>query len=326
MLKVGLIGLGVMGKNHLRVLSTTEGIELVAVIDPQDPTLLAEVSVPVYSHIEEINKLKLDYCVVAAPTAFHEEIALSLSNKRIPFLLEKPISFNSKSAKKIIKSVQEYKIKAGIGQIERYNPALQLAKAKISEGLLGSIYQISTKRQGFFPSRISDVGVVLDLATHDIDLTSWVVESRYQRVSANSAFRSGRSHEDLISISGTLESGVIVNHIVNWLSPLKERSIQIIGEKGILAVDTLNSELTYYENGSNFIVDTEKDEFKGVSQGEVVKFEFEKYEPLRAEHESFRDYILNRSHNIVELKSALRTLKVAEAIIKSSEANKVVNL
>ena len=93
-----------------------------------------------------------------------------------------------------------------------------------------------------------------------------------------------------------------------------------------MAVDTLNSELTYYENGSNFIVDTEKDEFKGVSQGEVVKFEFEKYEPLRAEHESFRDYILNRSHNIVELKSALRTLKVAEAVIKSSEANKVVNL
>jgi len=326
MLKVGLIGLGVMGKNHLRVLSSTEGIKLMAVVDPQDPTLLGEVSIPLYSHIEEVDKLKLDYCVVAAPTAFHEEIALWLSKKRIPFLLEKPISSNSKSAKKIIESVQQNKIKAGIGQIERYNSALQLAKLKIAEGLLGNIYQISTKRQGFFPSRISDVGVVLDLATHDIDLTSWVVESRYESVSANSAFRSGRSHEDLISVSGTLESGVIVNHIVNWLSPLKERSIQIIGEKGILAVDTLNSELTYYENGSNFIVDLEKDKFKGVSQGQVVKFEFEKYEPLRAEHESFRDYVFGKSQNIVDLKSALRTLKVAEAVLKSSKNNKVVNL
>lgn len=326
MLRVGLIGLGVMGKNHLRVLSSTEGIELVAVIDPQDPTLLGEVSIPVYSRIEEIATLKLDYCVVAAPTAFHEEIALWLSNEGIPFLLEKPISFDSKSAKKIIKSVRHNNIKAGIGQIERYNSALQLAKTKIAEDLLGSVYQISTKRQGFFPSRISDVGVVLDLATHDIDLTSWVVESRYQSVSANSAFRSGRSHEDLISISGTLESGVIVNHTVNWLSPLKERSIQIIGEKGILAVDTLNSELTYYENGSNFIVNIERDKFKGVSQGDVVKYEFEKYEPLRAEHESFRDYILGKSQNIVELKSALGTLKVAEAVIKSSKTNKVINL
>jgi UDP-N-acetylglucosamine 3-dehydrogenase len=326
MLKVGLIGLGVMGKNHLRVLSSTEGIELVAVIDPQDPTLLGGVSIPVYSSIEEISKLKLDYCVVAAPTAFHEEIALWLSKNRIPFLLEKPISVNSKSAMRIIKSVQKSNVKTGIGQIERYNPALQLAKEKIADGLLGSIYQISTKRQGFFPSRISDVGVVLDLATHDIDLTSWVVESRYQRISANSAFRSGRSHEDLISVSGTLESGVIVNHIVNWLSPLKERSIQIIGEKGVLAVDSLNSELTYYENGSNFIVNTEKDKFKGVSQGDVVKFEFEKNEPLRVEHESFRDFILGKSQNIVGLKSALRTLKVAEAVIKSSKTNKVITL
>lgn len=326
MLKVGLIGLGVMGKNHLRVLGSTEGIELIGIVDPQAMDLAAEIEAPIFADIDEIKKLNLDYCVVAAPTAFHEEIALWLSKKKIPFLLEKPISFNSKSAKKIIKSVQESRIKAGIGQIERYNSALQLAKTKISNGLLGSIYQISTKRQGFFPSRISDVGVVLDLATHDIDLTSWVVESRYQSVSANSAFRSGRSHEDLISISGTLESGVIVNHVVNWLSPLKERSIQIIGEKGVLAVDTLNSELTYYENGSNFIVNTEKDKFKGVSQGEVVKFEFEKYEPLRAEHESFRDYILNKTQNIVELKSALRTLKVAEAVIKSSKTNRVVNL
>lgn len=326
MLKVGLIGLGVMGKNHLRVLSSTEGLELVAVIDPQDPTLLGEVSIPVYSRIEEISKLKLDYCVVAAPTVFHEEIALWLSKNRIPFLLEKPISVNSKSAKKIIKSIQQNNVKAGVGQIERYNPALQLAKEKIADGLLGSIYQISTKRQGFFPSRISDVGVVLDLATHDIDLTSWVVESRYQNVSANSAFRSGRSHEDLISVSGTLESGVIVNHIVNWLSPLKERSIQIIGEKGVLAIDTLNSDLTFYENGSNFIVNTEKDKFKGVSQGKVVKFEFKKNEPLMVEHESFRDFILNKSQNIVELKSALRTLKVAEAVIKSSKSNKVVTL
>jgi hypothetical protein len=113
---------------------------------------------------------------------------------------------------------------------------------------------------------------------------------------------------------------------VNWLSPLKERSIQIIGEKGILAVDTLNSELTYYENGSNFIVNIEKDKFRGVSQGEVVKYEYEKYEPLRAEHESFRDYILGKSQNIVELKSALETLKVAEAVIKSSKTNKVITL
>ena len=326
MLKVGLIGLGVMGKNHLRVLGSTEGIELIGIVDPQAIDLAAEVEAPIFADIDEIKKLNLDYCVVAAPTAFHEEISLWLIEEGIPFLLEKPISFNSKSAEKIISAAKKKNVKAGIGHIERYNSALRLAREKISEGVLGNIYQITTKRQGYFPSRISEVGVVLDLGTHDIDLTSWLVGEKYLNVGAHSAFRSGRTHEDLISITGNLANGIVVNHLVNWLSPLKERSIQVIGEKGVFIIDTLLSELTFYENGSNFIVNSEKDTFKGVSQGEIIKYEFNKYEPLRAEHEAFRDFVLGESEEIVTLESAFLTLQVAEAVIKSSKTNAMVTL
>ena len=326
MLKVGLIGLGVMGKNHLRVIGSTEGIELTGIVDPQATDLAAEIKVPIYTDINEIKKLSLDYCVVAAPTAFHEEISLWLIEEGIPFLLEKPIASNSQSAEKIITAAKKNNVKAGIGHIERYNSALRLAREEISEGVLGNIYQITTKRQGYFPSRISDVGVVLDLATHDIDLTAWLVGEKYLNLGAHSAFRSGRTHEDLISITGNLANGIVVNHLVNWLSPLKERSIQVIGEKGIFIVDTLLSELTFYENGSNFIVNSEKDTFKGVSQGEVIKYEFSKYEPLRAEHEAFRDFILGKSEEIVSLESAFQTLQVAEAVIKSSKTNVMVKL
>jgi predicted dehydrogenase len=326
MFKVGLIGLGVMGKNHLRVLGSTKGIELIGIVDPQALDLDAEIKVPIYTDIDEIKKLSLDYCVVAAPTAFHEEISLWLIEEGIPFLLEKPIASNSQSAEKIITAAKKNNVKAGIGHIERYNSALRLAREKISEGVLGSIYQITTKRQGYFPSRISDVGVVLDLATHDIDLTAWLVGQKYLNIGAHSAFRSGRTHEDLISITGNLANGIVVNHLVNWLSPLKERSIQVIGEKGIFIIDTLLSELTFYENGSNFIVNSGKDTFKGVSQGEVIKYEFSKYEPLRAEHEAFRDFILGKSEEIVSLESAFQTLQVAEAVIKSSKTNIMVKL
>ena len=326
MLKVGLIGLGVMGKNHLRVLGSTEGIELIGIVDPQAMDLAAEIEAPIFADIDEIKKLNLDYCVVAAPTAFHEEISLWLIEEGIPFLLEKPISFNSQSAEKIISAAKKKNIKAGIGHIERYNSALRLAREKISEGVLGNVYQITTKRQGYFPSRISDVGVVLDLATHDIDLTSWLVGEKYLNIGAHSAFRSGRTHEDLISITGNLANGIVVNHLVKWLSPLKERSIQVIGEKGIFIIDTLLSELTFYENGSNFIVNSEKDTFKGVSQGEIIKYEFSKYEPLRAEHEAFRDFVLGKSEEIVTLESAFLTLQVAEAVIKSSKTNAMVTL
>ncbi|MCK2124995.1 hypothetical protein MJ643_31035, partial [Pseudomonas sp. PNPG3] len=85
-------------------------------------------------------------------------------------------------------------------------------------GQLGEIYQIATRRQGGFPARIADVGVVKDLATHDLDLTAWVAQSPYASVGATSARRSGREDEDMVSIAGRLADGTITNHIVNWLS------------------------------------------------------------------------------------------------------------
>ena len=119
-----------------------------------------------------------------------------------------------------------------VGHIERYNPALQSARRRLEQGDLGAVYQIITRRQGPFPGRIADVGVVKDLATHDIDLTAWVVQQPYTSVSARTAYRSGREHEDLVAVVGALRDGTITNHLVNWLSPLKERVTIITGERG----------------------------------------------------------------------------------------------
>jgi predicted dehydrogenase len=326
MLKVGLIGLGLMGSNHARVLNSLENVELVAVVEPKGEQARIDSRIPVHSAVEELKKYKLDYCVIAAPTSFHEELALWCIDEGLPFLLEKPISYDLESANHIIEKSKRKKIKAAVGHIERYNSALQVAKEKISEGVLGNIYQITTRRQGFFPSRISDVGVVLDLASHDIDLTSWLVDKPYSSVSANSAIRSGRTHEDLISVTGFLEDGIVINHLVNWLSPLKERNIQILGEKGVFIVDTLLSELTYYENGANYLANSQVAFFKGVSQGEIIKYAFDKYEPLRAEHENFRDFILGKSENIVTLETAAKTVQIAEAIVESAKTQRVIKL
>ena len=136
-----------------------------------------------------------------------------------------------------------------VGHIERYNPALQQARARIANGDLGEIYQITTRRQGPFPGRIADVGVILDLATHDIDLTAWVAQQPFTSVAARTAHRSGRPHEDLVAITGQLADGTVTNHLVNWLSPMKERVTVITGEKGALVADTLTADLTFYENG-----------------------------------------------------------------------------
>jgi predicted dehydrogenase len=315
-----------MGANHARVLSNLDGVELVAVADPQGDAQKVLPQVKLLNSVDEVIKLGVDYCVISAPTAFHEEIALQLITNKIHFLVEKPIADTYTSAVKIRDAAKTANVIGAVGHIERFNSALQEARKRVLAGELGTIYQVATRRQGPFPSRISDVGVVKDLATHDIDLTSWITGKKYLQVSANAAFRSGREHEDLISVSGLLEDSIVVSHLVNWLSPLKERKIIITGEKGTFVADTLRADLTFYENGKIEISQSELAHFRGVTQGDVHILAFEKPEPLVVEHQNFRDAVLGKPSDIVSLEEGTTTVKIADAIIESYTNESLVKL
>lgn len=325
-LRVAIIGLGMMGANHARVLSNLEGVELVAVADPQGDAQKVLPQIKILNSVDEVIKLGVDYCVISAPTAFHEEIALQLIASGIHFLVEKPIADSYASAVKIRDAAKNANVIGAVGHIERFNSALQEARKRVLAGELGTIYQVATRRQGPFPSRISDVGVVKDLATHDIDLTAWITGKKYLQVSANAAFRSGREHEDLISVSGLLEDSIVVSHLVNWLSPLKERKIIITGEKGTFVADTLRADLTFYENGKIEILQSELAHFRGVTQGDVHILAFEKPEPLVVEHQNFRDAVLGKPSNIVTLEEGTTTVKIADAIIESYTNKNLIKL
>jgi predicted dehydrogenase len=325
-LRTAIIGLGMMGANHARVLSNLDGVELVAVADPQGDAQKVLPQIKVLNSVDEVIKLGVDYCVISAPTAFHEEIASQLIAHKIHFLVEKPIADTYASAVRIRDAAKTANVIGAVGHIERFNSALQEARKRVLAGELGTIYQVATRRQGPFPSRISDVGVVKDLATHDIDLTSWITGKKYLQVSANAAFRSGREHEDLISVSGLLEDSIVVSHLVNWLSPLKERKIIITGEKGTFVADTLRADLTFYENGKIEISQSELAHFRGVTQGDVHILAFEKPEPLVVEHQNFRDAVLGKPSNIVSLEEGTTTVKIADAIIESYTNKGLVKL
>ena len=177
-------------------------------------------------------------------------IGLQLAEAGIHTLIEKPLAHDAPSARKLVEAFAERGLVGAVGHIERYNAALQSARKRLENGDLGTVYQIITRRQGPFPGRIADVGVVKDLATHDIDLTAWVSQQPFTSVSARTAFRSGRQHEDLVAVVGSLADGTITNHLVNWLSPLKERVTIMTGERGTFVADTLTADLTFYANGS----------------------------------------------------------------------------
>ena len=318
MLRAGLVGLGMMGRHHMRLLNQIDDVQFVGL---HDPALVGQETVDghrVFATFEELISQNLDYCVVSAPTIFHLELGLQLAAVGVHALIEKPVAPTHVEATQLVSAFKDAGLIGGVGHIERFNPALRAMRQKIEDGLLGDIYQISTRRQGPFPARIADVGVVKDLATHDIDLTAWVAQSPYKTISARTTHKSGRPHEDMVVAVGTLENGVIVNHIVNWLSPFKERNTTVIGDKGALVADTLTADLTFFENGYMNSSWDNISAFRGVSEGDVTRLSLNKVEPLLAEHLAFRDAVISKNdQGIVTLADGLAAVYIADQMITS---------
>ena len=317
-LRAGLIGLGAMGRNHARVLNSLDGVQLVGVLDPA-PGAVAPFGVPVVADLDQLLALQLDYAVIACPTGLHEEIGLRLADAGVHALIEKPLAPSVGAARRLVEAFERKGLVGAVGHIERYNPSLQSLRTRLEAGELGDMYQVVTRRQGPFPGRIADVGVVMDLATHDIDLTAWVTGREYVHVAAYTVSRSGRPHEDMVSAVAGLDGGLMANHVVNWLSPLKERSTVITGAKGCFIADTLTADLTFYANGA---VGTEWEAlraFRGVAEGDMIRYAIPKREPLLVEHERFRDAVEGKDSDIVTLRQGTRTVEVAAAVLKSAE-------
>ncbi|SNS01755.1 Gfo/Idh/MocA family protein [Actinomadura mexicana] len=330
-LRAGLIGLGVMGRNHARVLSGLDGVDLVGIVDPAGRPEGAPHGVPMMASLQKLLDAGIDYAVVACPTALHEEIGLALAEGGAGALIEKPLAESVEAAERLVAAFESRGLVAGVGHIERYNPALQSMRARLEAGELGEVFQVVTRRQGPFPHRIADVGVVKDLATHDIDLTGWVTGQDYVSISAHTVARSGRPHEDMVAAVGRLADGSMANHLVNWLSPFKERTTVVTGERGCFIADTLTADLTFYANGE---VSTEWEAlraFRGVSEGDMIRYAIPKREPLLVEHERFRDAVLAGPGgavpgDVVTLRQGLRTVEVSAAVLKSARLGETVTL
>ena len=315
-LRAGVLGLGVMGRHHSRVLSQLDGVEFVGVYDPADNVPAEVQGRAVVRDLETLLKLGVDYCVIATPTIYHLELGVALAEAGVHALIEKPVASTSEAGRQLATLFADKGLVGGVGHIERYNAAVQTARQRIEEGLIGEIYQIATRRQGPFPGRIADVGVIKDLASHDIDLTAWVTQQDYVSVNARTAYRSGREHEDMVLAVGTLSKGTIASHTVNWLTPFKERTTVITGEKGALVVDTLTADLTYFQNATLTLDWEQLRSFRGVSEGDVTRYALQRKEPLMAEHEAFRDAVLTGdTSRIVTLEAGARVVEIAEDLI-----------
>lgn len=326
MLRACLVGAGVMGKNHGRVLHEIEGVDLVAVVDPAGDPLGIGRGARHYSSLDAALSAGIDIAVVAVPTRFHEPIALQLAAAGVHTLVEKPVSYSAESGRRIAAAFDAAGLVGAVGHIERFNPAIRELRKRLEGGELGHLYQVSTRRLSSFPSRISDVGVAMDLASHDLDLTAWITGSSYEQVFALTTSRSGRENEDLITLTARLSGGVIANHLVNWLSPMKERVTVVTGDAGAFVADTASGDLTFFANGSVPLEWESVASFRGVTEGDVTRFAYAKVEPLRAELEAFRDAVLGATTDLCTLSEGTHTVEVIEQSLVSASQGAVVKI
>jgi UDP-N-acetylglucosamine 3-dehydrogenase len=324
--RMGLIGLGSMGRHHARVIREVDGLDLVAVADPSGDRHGVARELEVLADVGALVEAGIDAAMVAVPTYLHEEVALALAAAGVHTMVEKPIAATAESGERVAAAFADAGLIGAVGYVERCNPALLEMRRRIEAGELGELFQITTSRQGPFPARIADVGVVKDLATHDIDLTAWIAQSPYAAVAGQMTHRSGREHEDMMVATGRLANGTIVSHTVNWLSPLKVRQTVATGEKGAFVANTLTGELTFVANGDVRSEWDRQSAFRGVSEGDSIRYAIAQREPLRVEQENFRDALWGKQADVVSMPEGVHTLRVVEAVLESARTGRTIAL
>lgn len=299
MVRVGVVGLGTMGQHHTRVYSQLE-CELVGVADV-DPAKAREIGgqygIPYYDDYRQLIS-RVDAVSIVVPTSLHFEIALDFLHRGIHCLVEKPIASRLEDGEEMLRVARNMHARLAVGHVERFNPVVTSLKRIIDQGVLGEIMIISTRRVGPFASRIRDVGIVLDSASHDIDIARYLVGRDPIGIIARSGRLIHPTQEDHAVIM--LDFGRATAAIeVNWFTPHKVRTLVATGSKGIAYLDYIAQTLTLH-NGAN--------EWRAVIQ---------KTEPLKLELEHFLRCAEGGEQPLVNGREGARVLELCLEASKS---------
>lgn len=328
-LRGAVIGLGMIGRHHARLLQGSARVAFAGAVDPGGDRFAAlrEPATPHASIAGLLATGPLDFAVVAVPTEEHLAAVGELVAAGVSVLVEKPLAASATEARALIARCEQAGVRAAVGHVERFNPALLELRRRTQAGQLGEVFLIATERVGPFPDRVKDVGVVKDLATHDLDLVRWLGGSRVSIVAAQTSHKMGRAHEDLVVATGRLQSGLVFSSAVDWLTPTKRRQTRILGERGMLLADTLTADLTFFENGD---VSSEWDRaqaLRGVSEGDATRYALSRREPLLVELETFCDLLEGHDDApVVTLAEGLEAVICAEAVLASAARTETVRV
>lgn len=323
-IRVGIVGAGSMGMNHLRVLRdfNEDQIRIVGVAETCEPNLKRATSrfhVRGYTDYRQmIEETRPDLVAIVVPTQLHFEIASYVLDRGINVLLEKPMTSTIEEALTLIQIAHSRGVKLAVGHVERFNPAVIEVKRRVDTGELGQVFHLHARRLGPFPPRIRDVGVTLDLATHDIDVMRYLADAEVEHVYSEIRRHVHTTHEDLLLGVVRFTNQAIGVLDVNWLTPTKVRELSITGEKGMYLVNYLTQDVYFYENDYTTTTWDTLRSFTGVSEGTMTRLKVQKAEPLRLEYEDVIRAIRQDILPTVSAEDGLAVLKVVHQLADST--------
>lgn len=309
-LRVGVIGLGAMGRNHVRVYSELPDVELAGIADIDQgltQSLAKKYRTKSFSDYKELLQEDLEAVSIAVPTSLHREIALAAADAGTNMLIEKPIADSISAANSIIEAASENQVKLMIGHIERFNPVIPVIKKEIEET---EVSLIEITRIGPFPPRIKDVGVVIDLATHDIDLLRYITGSEFKKIYSLTS-RNLAPYEDTAILLLQMENGILGRITVNWLTPFKVREINIATREKFIKASLIDQKVTTYNK------------YKENDSYLVKELSVPFGEPLKLELEAFISSIRDDVQPPISGEDGLKALETAISCINKNEVGRL---
>jgi UDP-N-acetylglucosamine 3-dehydrogenase len=331
MLKAAVIGVGAMGQHHARIYDQMPQTQLVGVTDA-DAETGARVArlhhTTAYADDRELlGEARPDVVSVVVPTEFHRQVALAALEAGCHVLIEKPIATTEEEARELIARADALGRKLMVGHIVRFDSAVRELKKRLDAGELGRVFEVRCRRLGPFPARVRDVGVVIDLATHDLDMIRYLTGQEVVRVYAETEKQIHSDYEDLLIGAVRLADGTVGVLDVNWLTPTKIRELTVTGERGMFLVDHLTQDLYFYENAeANQERWSAISLLRGVSEGCMIRYPVHKHEPLRAELESFVRSVAEDTPVPVDGWDGLMALRLARALVQSGREERAITL
>ncbi len=311
--RVGVIGVGNLGQHHARIYSRLPEAALVGVVDinkEKAVTIANKYNTTPYVYYGDLFD-KVDAVSIVVPTSLHYKIALDFIERGINVLIEKPVTSTLDEAMKLVRVAKVNKVILQVGHIERFNKAFLALKDIIKE----PIY-IESHRLGPFSPRVVDVGVVLDLMIHDIDIITSIVGSKVEKVEAfgSSVYT---DKEDIASAQLMFSNGTIANIVASRISSKKARKLEIMERNRAISLDYISQELYVYTNSR---------ENGNGSSSKVKKIDIEWEEPLKLELEHFLRCITNGERPVVGIEEGVEALEIAFRILNKIKLNQNPNV